>query len=144
MLSQNFTEGSLSKLLYADNLVLMSETIQALRNKFLSWKAFESKGLKVNLGKTKVIASGGITKDGTSKREVDPCGVYRLKVKVKSDLCVECDKFIHGRCARAKRVTAKLSRNFAYQKCEGNVGEAVEQGEKLCYEVKNKGINISW
>ena len=48
-------EGALSELLYADDLVLMSETIEGLRNKFLKWKeAFESKGLKVNLGKTKV------------------------------------------------------------------------------------------
>ena len=40
----------LSELLYADDLVLMSETIEGLRNKFLKWKeAFESKGMKVNL-----------------------------------------------------------------------------------------------
>ena len=38
-------EGVLSELLYADDLVLMSETIKGLRNKFLKWKeAFESKG----------------------------------------------------------------------------------------------------
>ena len=48
-------EGALSELLYADGIVLMSETIEGLRNKFQKWKeAFESKGLKVNLGKTKV------------------------------------------------------------------------------------------
>ena len=36
-----------------------------LRNKFLKWKeAFECLGLKVNLGKTKVMVSGSITKDG--------------------------------------------------------------------------------
>ena len=45
-------EGVLSELLYADDLVLMSETIMGLWNKVLKWKeAFESKGLKVNLGK---------------------------------------------------------------------------------------------
>ena len=43
-------EVVLSELLYADDLVLMSETIECLRNKFFKWKdAFESKGLKVNL-----------------------------------------------------------------------------------------------
>ena len=67
-------EGALSELLCADDLALMSETIERLRNKFIKWKeAFENKGLKVNLGKTKV--SGGITKDGMSISEVDPCGV---------------------------------------------------------------------
>ena len=44
--------GALSELLYADDLILMSETIEENRDKFLRWKEyFESKGLKVNLGK---------------------------------------------------------------------------------------------
>ena len=72
-----FARGdALSGMLYADDLVLMSETIEGLRSKFLKWKeAFESKGLKVNLVKTKVMVSGGITKDGMSISKVDPCGV---------------------------------------------------------------------
>ena len=46
-------EGALSQLLYADDLVLTSETMKGLWNKFLKWKeAVESKGLKGNLGKT--------------------------------------------------------------------------------------------
>ena len=45
-------EGALCEILYADDLVLMSETVEGLMDKFLKWKeAFESKGLKVNLGK---------------------------------------------------------------------------------------------
>ena len=49
-------EGVLSELLYADDLVLMSETIEGLRKKLLKLKdAIESKGQKVNLGKTKVM-----------------------------------------------------------------------------------------
>ena len=41
-------EVALSELLNADGLVLMSETIDGLRNKFLKCKeTFESKGLKV-------------------------------------------------------------------------------------------------
>ena len=57
MLSRSLPEGVLSELLYAVDIVLMSETIEGLRNKFLKWKeAFDSKGLKVNLGKTKVMS----------------------------------------------------------------------------------------
>ena len=57
-------EGALSELLYADDLVLMSETIQGLRNKFIKWKeAYESKCFIVYLGKTMVMISGGITND---------------------------------------------------------------------------------
>ena len=60
-------EGALSELLYVDDVVLMSETIEGLRNKFLKCKeAFESMGLKVNLAKTTVMVSGGVTKDGMS------------------------------------------------------------------------------
>ena len=47
--------------------------MEGLRNKFIKWKeSFESKDLKVNHGKTKVMVSGGITMDGMSKSKVDP------------------------------------------------------------------------
>ena len=60
-------EGALSELLYADDLVLMSEIIDGLMNKFIKWKdAFGSKGLKVNVGKTKLMVCGSITRDGMS------------------------------------------------------------------------------
>ena len=60
-------EGMLSELLYANDLVLMSETIEGLRNKFFERKeAFESKDLLFILGKTKVIIIGGVTKDDMS------------------------------------------------------------------------------
>ena len=60
-------DGALSESLCAGDLVLMSDTIERLRDKFLKWKeALESKGLKVILGKTKVTVSSGITKDGLS------------------------------------------------------------------------------
>ena len=64
--------GALDELLYADDLVLMSDIIEGLRDKFLKWnEAFWSKGLKVNLGKTKVCV--GITKDCMYKDKVDQC-----------------------------------------------------------------------
>ena len=49
----------MSEMLYADDLALTSETMEGLREKFRKWKkALESKGLKVNLEKTKVVVSG--------------------------------------------------------------------------------------
>ena len=69
-------EVAISKLLYADYLVLMSETIDGLSNKFLKLKeAFESKDLKVNLGKIKVMVRGSITKDVISKSKIHQCGI---------------------------------------------------------------------
>ena len=57
----------------------------------MKWmEAFESKGFKVNFGKTKVMVSGGITKDGISKSKVDPCAVCSLRVNAYSVLCLQC------------------------------------------------------
>ena len=130
-------EGALSELLYADDLVMMSETTDGLRNKFLERKeVFQSKYLMVILGKTKMMVSSVIMKDGLSKSKIDPCGVYSLRVRTNSVLYVQCGKWIHDRCARVKRVTASLSINFACRICEGDIGEAVEQEETLCDEVE--------
>ena len=116
-------EGALSELLSADDIVLMSETIEGLRNKFVKLKeVFESKGLKLNLRKTKVIVSSGITKNSMLKSKVDTCGFRSLRAKANSALCLQCGKWIQGRCAGVKMVTPKFSRNFTCRKCEGNIG----------------------
>ena len=39
-------------------------------------------------------------------------------------------------CVKVKRVTPKFSKNITCRKCEGNIGEAVEQEETLCNEVE--------
>ena len=61
--------------------------------------------MKCDLAQCLRVVSDGITKDGLSKSKVDPCGVCSLRVKANSDLC---GKWIHGRCARVKMVTAKF------------------------------------
>ena len=78
----------LSGLLCADDLALMSESNEGLRNRFLKYEV----ALKVILGKTNVMVSSSITKHGWSKSKVDPCGVCGLRVKAHSVLCVHCGK----------------------------------------------------
>ena len=47
------------ELLYADDLVLVAQSKEELREKVLQWKeCMELKGLKVNIEKTKVMRSG--------------------------------------------------------------------------------------
>ena len=92
--------------------------------------------MKVNLGKTKVMVISGIRHGGLSKSIVDPCGVCSLKLMSSSVLCVQCGKWIRGRCAGVKRVTSMFSRNFTCRKCEGNIGDALEQEERLCDEME--------
>ena len=44
--------------------------------------------MKANLGKTEIMISSRITKDGMSKSKIDPCAVCSLRVKANSALCV--------------------------------------------------------
>ena len=62
VITESMRNGLMSEMLYADDLALTSETMEGLREKFWKWKeAFESKGLKVNLGKTKVVVTKTLT-----------------------------------------------------------------------------------
>ena len=81
-------ECALSELLYADDLVLMSETIERHGNKFLKWKdAFESKGLKAKFWKTLIFPKFS-------------------KVTASQWMTCQKVKLIHVRSATLKRVTA--------------------------------------
>ena len=64
--------------------------------------------MKVYLVKTRVMVSSGITEEGMSKINVDPCGVCSLRVKANSDLCLWYGKWINDRYAGVKMVTPKL------------------------------------
>ena len=63
--------GLLNEILYADDLVLMSESLDDLKEKFQRWRsALEDKGLKVNVGKTEMMVSG--TKGDIVLSKIDP------------------------------------------------------------------------
>ena len=79
-------------------------------------------GLKVYLGKTKVMVTTSITQEGLSKRKDDPCGVCSLRVNSNSALCGQCGMWIHGRCAGMKMVNPKSSGNITCRKCERYIG----------------------
>ena len=67
-------------MLHADNLVLMSETLEIYINTFNKWHEarVEMKGLYVNFQKTEEIASGGIPKNRSSISKVYLCGINSL------------------------------------------------------------------
>ena len=70
----------------------------------------ESKGLKVNTRKTKVMVSG--SKGELFKSKTDPFGVCEKRVMANSVLCTKCGNWVHGKSAKIKRVTARLATNF--------------------------------
>ena len=85
--------------------------------------------MKVNLKKSKVVFSRGITKDGLSRSNVDPCGICAFRVKV-IVLCVKCGEQIYSTYAGTNRVTPMFSRDFADSKWDGVRGSEHEQ--KFC------------
>ena len=93
VVTENVRNGSMSEMLYTDDLVLTSETMEGLREKFWKLKeAFESKGLKVNLVKTKVVVSG--TEGEVFVSKVDSFGICAKLVMANSVLCVKCRKWM--------------------------------------------------
>ena len=55
-LSGHFRKGLALELFYADDMVLLTESRELLKGKIRIWKeGLESKGLRVNVGKTKVM-----------------------------------------------------------------------------------------
>ena len=123
----------LCELLYRDNLVLIRETIEVHRNMLRKWKeSSKSRGLKVNLEKTKVMARVDIPKDGLFNSKVCPCWMCDLKVNV---LSVHCGKWIHIRYSEVKKVVPMFLWSVSYRTYDGSIGGAIEQDEKPCNEV---------
>ena len=57
--TENARKGWTKQILYADDLVLMGKTLEELRENFDEWReTFESKGIRVNLGKIKLTVTG--------------------------------------------------------------------------------------
>ena len=89
VITENARRGVVNELLYADDLVIMSETMEDLKERFWNWKnALESKGLKVNTKKTKLMVSG--SEGELYKSKIDPCGVCGKRVMANPVLCTKC------------------------------------------------------
>ena len=57
VVTEHAREGLLNEILYADDLVQMSESLEDLRERFQRRRALEGKGLKVNVGKSKMMVN---------------------------------------------------------------------------------------
>ena len=135
-------------MLYADDLVLTAESKEEVLEQFNSWKsAMESKGLKVNLSKTKILVTGKECESVITSGEY-PCGVCGRGVGVNSILCTECRKWIHKRCSGLRSVNR--ARDYVCPRCtrqrqgipvqtndtivvDPAANEVVEEVESFCY-----------
>jgi hypothetical protein len=84
-----FKKGLPWELLYADDLALLAESTEQLLEKIRRWKTARTEGLRVNVGKTKVMkcqARSGLKHDSGKH----PCSVCRSGVGRNSVECVLC------------------------------------------------------
>lgn len=120
-LSREFRTGVPWELLYADDLVLISDSLDECNHKLKTWKAgMEKKGLRVNMSKTKFLISGpgcNVLKDSGAF----PCAVCRSGVGVNSIQCSQCKFWVHKKCSGiTSRISPALSSNFICQRCLGS------------------------
>ena len=86
--------GAPWEMLFADDLVLTSESEEDVRDMFSKWRAaLERRGLKVNLGKTKFLVSGDSKENEETGRY--PCAVCQKGVGDSSIQCLKCAKWVH-------------------------------------------------
>ena len=139
-LSREFRTGCPWELLYADDLVIIAETIDELLTKLSNWKgAIENKGLRVNMGKTKGLCSRHDAPKPVEKSRF-PCGVCSVGVGRNSILCSSCKLWIHKKCTE---ITGRLVEDpsFKCKRCLGLIPE-VATPDPISLELDGEQIEV--
>ena len=134
------------EVLYADDLVLMSDNEEDLMRKIAEWRGcLRSKGLKVNTGKTKVMVSA-VGAGETRKAGAYPCRVCNKGVGSNSIQCTNCKNWVHRRCSDVKGSLTAVEEDFTCKKCKGNLQRPsiVGDGEFLKVEGEKYGVVTSF
>ena len=98
-LSHKFCCGVPWEDLYADDLVIIAESMEECVRRLLTWKeAMEEKGLTVNAGKTKIMICG-MGLDLLQSSGEFPCAVCRTGVGSNSIFCKGCRHWVHKKCS---------------------------------------------
>ena len=116
-LSQEFHSGVPWEDLYADDLVIIPESLEECIRRLLTWKeAMEKKGLRVNAGKTKIMICGtGL--DLLQSSDEFPCAVCRTGVGSNSIFCNGCKHWVHKKCSGLKLL--KKHPDYRCTQCQG-------------------------
>ena len=119
-LSRDFRVGVLWELFFADDLVIVATSLEECVARVKAWKeGMESKGLRVNMGKTKCMASG-IDLDVLHDSGKFPCAVCRTGVGTSSILCVGCKHWVHKKCSGLKTIVKDPT--YQCPRCRGDPG----------------------
>ena len=122
MESCEFRTGCLWQLLYADDFVIVAESLGELKARLKNWKdGLKEKGLKVNVGMTNVLCS----RHDVSKLKIAsvkfPCGVCMKCVGANSVLCLSCRNWVHKRCSGIKTSLTNCEA-FICKTCSTTIG----------------------
>ena len=116
-LSREFSSGVTWEDLYADDLVIIAESLEECVRKLLTWReAMEKKGLRVNAGKTKIMICG-TGRDLLQSSGKFPCAVCRTGVGSNSIFCNGCKHWVHKKCSGLKRL--KNDPDYRCTWCQG-------------------------
>ena len=144
-ISREFSTGLHWELLYADDLVLMADSIEELEILFERWKSgMEQKGIRVNSGKTEVMISKH-KRNPQNKTGKFPGSVCLKGVVRNSILCPACKCWVHAKCSGLKGQLVKAT-NFVCSQCSSGAvadrtneekvmlaGSNLEVVDKFCY-----------
>ena len=141
-LSAEFTTGCPWELLYADDLALVAKSMEELTVKLQNWKqAMEAKGLRVNMGKTKVMVSdkalAPVTKEGKY-----PCSICHKGTGAGAIGCTTCRQWVH--CAtKCSGVKGRISKTQASTYvCRACTGEHVKQPFQMPDPIVLDGVTL--
>ena len=83
------------EILYADDLVIIAESLDELLRKLATFKQkLETKGLHINMGKTKIMTSGPDLNNLVDSGKF-PCSICRSGVGSNSIFCAGCNLWVH-------------------------------------------------
>ena len=120
-LSRDFRVGVPWELFFADDLVIIATSLEECVERVKAWKeGLESKGLHVNMTKTKFMASG-LGLDILLDSGKFPCAVCRTGVGMSSIRCSKCNLWVHyKKCSGLKTLSEVLS--YECPRCRGVPG----------------------
>ena len=116
-LSREFRSGVPWEDLYADDLVIITESLEECVTRLLAWKeGMEKKGLRVNAKKTKVMICGSGL-DILERSGKYPCAVCCSGVGNSSIMCSSCRNWVHKKCSGLKHI--RQDPTYKCARCRG-------------------------
>ena len=120
-LSRDFRVGVPWELFFADDLVIIATSLEEYVERVKAWKeGLESKGLQVNMTKTKFMASG-LGLDILQDSGKFPCAVCRTGVGRSSIWCSKCNLWVHYKKYSGLKTLAE-DMSYECPRCRGEPG----------------------